>query len=179
MTRSAILAGMTENPYPTRTSRTAAFVDIENLAGPRPSVTGAEAVGVALQRTVRLSPEDLTVVASHPCNAQAAGAVSRRLHGQLLVRRGESGADKALIGSLQELPPGAIRSLVAPIRRVVIASGDGIFSHEVATQRMRYPEIIFIVVCWRGTLSRRLARVCHAAVYLDDISDAPSLALVA
>jgi hypothetical protein len=105
--------------------RTLHLIDVENLLGdPRPDADSVRRARHAYESHVVVGEHDLVVVA---CNHGCALEVGLAYAGaRLVVRSGPDGADLALLEVLGEY------DLRGRFEAVVVASGDGIFSHAVA-----------------------------------------------
>jgi predicted nucleotidyltransferase len=136
-----------------RRGRTLHVIDVENLVG-TPYMTADDAGWVMQRYRLEVAPltGDLAVVA---CNPGAAFEVKPAWPDALFrVRAGEDGADLAL---LAELHTGDISRRFA---RVVIASGDHIFS--AAAWTLRSAGVVIAVAVGRGALSSDLRRAASA-----------------
>lgn len=133
------LATSTSTPVMTGV-RSLALTDIENLLGDDPRLASAAGVRATLATFVEraeLRHDDLIVVA---CNPALALLVHDALpQGLLRCRRGDNGADLALLGELEDVARIADR-----FDRVVIGSGDGIFAE--AIQRLNHAGVATAVV---------------------------------
>lgn len=130
--------------------RTLHLVDLENLMG------GPFAGRAAIRRAVReyraeagVAAADLVVVATNPALLVEA-AVAWSGGGRFLAGGGEDGADLALLDVVQDACWIAER-----FDRVVIGSGDGLFSDAAAA--LRRLGVVVGVVARHGRMSRRLA----------------------
>jgi hypothetical protein len=136
------------------------LIDAENMEGQGVmSPTGAEQAKVALMNTLPPRSHDHVVVAtSHPANAMVAKeAWPSARH---VVRHGHDGADLALLDVLGE-------GVGQRFTEVVLASGDGIFTDQVAAL---IAQGVPVTVLSRPTgLSHRLratdARLAYLAPY--------------
>jgi hypothetical protein len=102
------------------------LIDIENLAGGG-HLDCARAVAAAerYRRHIPAGDHDLTVVAAGPTSLVAAGVAFA--NARLVLGRGLDGADRALVEVLATDP------IVDRVDRIVLASGDGIFTEVVAS----------------------------------------------
>lgn len=136
--------------------RTIALIDIENLAGtPTPTTEQCHQVRKCLEDIVAGAEPALVVVA---CSHIAAATVSYAWpHGRRLWRSGPNGADSALLDVI------ANEHLDVRFSRVIIASGDGIFTDAVAALAANGVRVE--VVSRPDSLAKRLrmaAMCCHA-----------------
>lgn len=127
------------------------LIDIENLVGrDLRSADLAEFAWAALQYLLRvpLGDTDHLIVACNPANAIAAHQALP--HARLVVGHGRDGADLALLGAVawEEIP--------AHYQRVIVGSGDGIFTDRVA--ELVRAGVVVNVVGLQGTISTRLGR---------------------
>lgn len=128
--------------------RTLHVIDIENLIGSTSFTVGEAAVVARRYALVSgCGPQDFTVLASSHIAAKAAWFGWPT--GRRLVRSGPDGADRALIDVL------TAEDVHARFGRVVVASGDGIFSGPCAW--LQEMGCSMTVVTRRNALSRRLA----------------------
>ncbi len=146
--------------------RSLVAIDLENAASsPRVCLEWAKKIGPFLKDLLQLKVEDLVYVAGSPGNGLAVCTVAHDLHGQARTKRGENGADLALLDALETIPASALSSSDAPIKEIVIVSGDGIFA-DVA-RRFRAMGLSVVGVSRRRSMSRALADACTRVVYLD------------
>lgn len=148
--------------------RTVHLVDIENLMGGADFTVGEAAV--VADHYVRIAvaaPEDFTVLASSHFAAPAAWFgwhTARRL-----LQSGSDGADLALIDVMMS------EDFARRFGRVVVASGDGIFSGPCAWLQEQGCSVT--VVTRREALSRRLAFAVRDVRYLElEPEGAPAVA---
>lgn len=149
--------------------RTLHLVDVENLLG-GPVFTEDEASRVAAEYRVvaGVGPVDFTVVASSHYAAPATWfgwPAARRL-----VRSGPDGADLALVDVMVS------EDLFRRFDRVVVASGDAIFSNPSAW--LQQMGCAVSVVCRPGALSRRLAFAVRDVRFLSGPTAGPGLAIL-
>jgi hypothetical protein len=141
--------------------RTLALADIENLCGVDPRTLEAEQVARVLERfriDAGLRPDDLMVVGANPRLALRVGPAAT---GCLLrFGSGPDGADQALLGELAD-PAWIDRRF----DRVVIGSGDHIFTDAVATLN-HLTRVRTIVVSRLAGLSQHLRRVAQEVHFL-------------
>jgi hypothetical protein len=146
--------------------RTVHLVDVENLMGgvaftaEAVSLIAAEYAAVADFR-----PDDFTVLASSHYAASAAWfgwPEARRL-----VRSGQDGADLALVDVM------LTEDLDRRFDRVIVASGDGIFSGPCGWLQERGCSVT--VVCRRSSLSRRLAFAVRDVRFLSEPDGTPNV----
>ena len=148
--------------------RTLHLIDIENLVG-KPGFTSDD-VAVARARYLTISPMeegDQVVIASGRKSAQAAmfgwpGNVCRK------VKSGVDGADKALLAILED------ESISARFERVVIASGDGIFTIAASKLRTAGVEVFVVARDW-DSLSSSLGSLRINSAFISPLI-APSAA---
>lgn len=126
--------------------------DVENLVGDPLATSGA--IAAARDACAAVSPpaeEDLVVIGCHP--RMTTEIAASWFSGQLLARKGSDGADLALLDAADP------DDLSARFHRVVIGSGDGIFTPLARELRWRGVEVH--VVARLGALSPSLARAAH------------------
>jgi len=146
--------------------RTVHLVDVENLMGS--AAFTAEAVAkVAAEYAVvaDFRPDHFTVLASSHYAASAAWfgwPEARRL-----VWSGQDGADLALVDVI------LTEDLDRRFDRVIVASGDGIFSSPCAWLQQRGCSVT--VVCRRSSLSRRLAFAVRDVRFLTEHDGTPNV----
>lgn len=145
------------------------FIDIENLVGaPRPTIEQVRAAKAVYLAEVPCGPNDQFVLA---CNHLAAEAVSFGWgkNAVIRMRSGPDGADLELLDAIEEaqIPLNWIR--------VIVASGDGIFTETVAHLGAQGAEVT--VVSRRGSLSKRLevAAKKHMVINTDRVIAFPTL----
>jgi hypothetical protein len=85
-------------------------------------------------------------------------------HARYRVRSGPNGADLALLDVLQH------ENVAARFTHVAIASGDHIFTDEVA--HLAAQDVWVTVVTRRRSLSRQLALAAREVIYLDTATEA-------
>ena len=138
--------------------RSVHLVDIENLAG-HTAFDAAEVARIAAEfhRTAVVASYDHVIVASSHFTAPPTwlGIPNARR----LVRSGANGADLALLQVIDT------EDLPRRFDRVVVGSGDGIFSEPVA--RLQAAGCAVTVVSRRGALSRQLRFAVRDVRYLD------------
>jgi len=143
--------------------RTAHLIDIENLVGC--GVFGrseADAGRECYHALGLIRPGDHVIVA---CNPLGVGKIGHPWPGaRLLVGHGPDGADRALLGALES------ERLELRFERIVLASGDGIFSDTVARLRGARREVT--VVGREGSIARRL-RLAAGHNVIEIRSDSP------
>lgn len=133
------------------------LIDVENLCGdPRPSLDVVRAVRRRYLGRLRPGPGDLIVLA---CNHGAALEVGLGWPGvRLLLGSGPDGADNALLNVL------AFERVDQRFDGVVIASGDSIFSGDIA--RIAGAGVRTFVVSRPETLAKRLRLAAQVVVEL-------------
>lgn len=133
------------------------LVDIENLAGaPRPMPEQIKGAREAYLSASGFVPGDLVVVA---CNHGAALDVGLTWPGiRLLMRSGPNGADLALLDVIAD------EHLEQRFSRVVIGSGDGIFTDAAAWLGAR--DVAVDVVARGEALAKRLRLAARATTLL-------------
>lgn len=143
------------NPH---TSRTIAFIDIENLtSSSTPTLPQCQRIWSIVEKVI--DPSKTPVVAA--CSHRAAKIASFAIPGaRWKWRSGPDGADLAL---LEELDPDA---LAPRFSHVVIASGDGIFAERAA--RLAAAGLTVTVVSRRRSLAKRLELASGHVVFIDD-----------
>ena len=122
-------------------------VDVENLLGtgrPLPAQLGWCAR--TYRDVVEVGPDDLVVVASSPFLGVAVGRCWRSC--RLVVGHGPDGADHALLRVLTD------ERVDRRFPEVIVASGDGIFTDQVARLQQHHLEVT--VVSRATALARRL-----------------------
>jgi hypothetical protein len=139
-----------------RRCRTFALCDVENLTGqdPRTVAQGQlDAAVDAFTRRAELVVGDLVVVAANPALAfAAAGALPSA---RVRCRGGRDGADLVLLDELADPD-----HLARRFDRVVLGSGDGIFTEAVI--RLNHAGLRTVVVADFRRLSRRLRLAAQA-----------------
>lgn len=127
--------------------RTAHLIDIENLVGhSRFGRAEASATRDLYQSLGLIRPRDHIIVA---CNPLRVSEIGHPWPGaRLLLGHGPDGADRVLLAAL------ATERLEARFDRIVLASGDGIFTEAIAKVRGARREVV--VVGREGSISRRL-----------------------
>lgn len=152
-----------------RAPRALHLVDVENLVGSGSPTNHDVARCVTAYRRLRvLRDDDLIVVACNPAIGVSVGLSWRSA--RLLVRRGTSGADLALVDV-------ALRERVdSRFDQVVVASGDGLFVDAVGYLQRRGVSVT--VVAPLESLSRRLRMAANRVVpfHLDGDPEAPAVA---
>lgn len=142
--------------------RTLALCDIENLMGTSPrSITASqmEATVEEFSSKAELASNDLLVVAVNP--ALAFDVHRAAPHAGLRCRSGPDGADLALLELVHDPFWVAQR-----FGRVVIGSGDGIFTEAVVA--LNHTEAATVVIGRAGRTSRRLRLAAQEVVLLAD-----------
>ncbi len=130
--------------------RTLLLVDLENLAGgPHVPLDSMVSSVAQFSRLSGLAPGDLAIVGVNPGLLSQASQLMPRA--RLVTRAGPDGADLALLREVHDLLWVAQR-----FDRVVIGSGDGIFSN--VARGLRGLGIAVGVVAPRGSISTRLVR---------------------
>ncbi|WP_373065396.1 NYN domain-containing protein [Gemmatimonas sp.] len=130
--------------------RTLHLLDLENLAGgPKVAQSELDAAVAMYREAAALSHHDLVVVAVNPALAVAAGRTCSGA--RVVVRGGPNGADEALLSVVADR-----EWVAARFDRVVIGSGDGIFT-ELAND-LRALGIAVGVIAQAVRVSSRLAR---------------------
>lgn len=163
---SARLVAASRTPT-TRGDRRLHLVDVENLLGARHRHASDANVRAVLARWlwwVGRRPDDHVVLAAHPGLGVAAGLAVDGA--QLLVAHGRHGADLAL------LDWASVDHIAGRYRRVVLGSGDGIFTPFVRALRHRG---VGIHACTRpGAMSSRLRAAIEATDTADMVASAQS-----
>jgi hypothetical protein len=138
--------------------RTVHLLDVENLVGsPRPGTSEVTTMMRHYRRRVPAGDMDQYVVA---VNHGALLPVGMALTGvQLLARSGRDGADNALREVI------LLDQLDARFERVVIGSGDGIFTELAAW--LAGLGVLVVVVSRPDALSRGLSRTAGEVIPLD------------
>jgi len=140
--------------------RTLHLVDIENLiGGPFQGLSAILDARHNYRQLVGIGPNDHIVVA---CNGKL--AVTVRLiwnQGQLIVGNGPDGADLALLRQLEDP-----HWIAGRYDRVVVGSGDGIFSEAVS--KLAQLGIAAGVVSRPRALAYLLAKAANFVIYLPD-----------
>lgn len=133
-----------------RLDRTLHLVDLENLAG-GPLVTPSQAVKLAeaFARRARYAPGDLMVVGSSHMSGIAASLAFPSA--TVRWRSGPNGADLALLEAVTEFD-------LDRFDRLVLGSGDGIFTELAATARAHGVRVHG--VSRHESMARSLAQVC-------------------
>lgn len=138
------------------------LVDVENLCGG--SHVSDESVGFAMQDywgAVALDPLDHVIIA---CSPQLAIPVHDAApEARILVGRGFDGADRELIGAADT------SDIARRFDRVVIASGDHIFTTLAAS--LRLAGVGVTVVSRESSLSASLARAAQTVVCMSDLPE--------
>ena len=138
-------------------------IDIENIAGSAYNVTPAGALRVRrlLERELGLADDEQAVIAVTA--DQGVFPVAQAFPGkQVLVRRGASGADLALIESIDA------RHTAARYDEVVLVSGDGIFA-QLASMLAYYGATV-TVAADANQLSARLRLASHRTHILNTLT---------
>jgi hypothetical protein len=136
------------------------MLDIENLLGCAiPSKSQLTLLETQLEKLLPLAPVCHSVVA---CNHLAAHCLfGWQSSGRMILRSGENGADLALLESED------FDFIADRYQKVVIGSGDGIFSHCANFLVQKGLEVV--VVSRSGSLSKTLARVASRVVLLPEL----------
>lgn len=134
------------------TGRTAYFLDIDNLCGTgTASPAEVRRMFEAFLETFEIGPSDQVYCAG---TAMAAFVAARTCPGfHVVVGKGQDGADRRLL----DLADPDFVSL--RFERVVIGSGDGIFTELASDLRNRGVEVLLLL--GHGCLNRRLGRAVH------------------
>lgn len=137
------------------------LIDIENLAG-HSALTSASARWAAenYRNEVDFEDGDIVVVAASHRNAFAAAAAFPGA--RLLLGSGPDGADRRLLEVMRE------ESLEVRFDRLIIGSGDGIFSSEAARLAAH---MHVTAVGLPGHVSPRLRMASHITLYLGSRHD--------
>ena len=145
------------------TGRTAYFLDIDNLCGTgKASAAEVRRMFEAFLRAFQIGPNDQVYCAG---TAMAAFVAARTYPGfHVVVGKGKDGADRRLL----ELADPDFVSL--RFERVVIGSGDGIFTELASDLRDRGVEVLLLL--GHGFLNRRLGRA------VDNVKKASGKSLV-
>jgi len=142
--------------------RALVLVDAENIASVAlPSELRCAADRVELRRALGVRETDHVIVASSHRAATAvwwAWPAARRI-----VKSGPDGADLALLRAVD------VGDVCARFNRIVIASGDGIFTDLAIKLTDRGTEVI--VIARKGSISSRLARSASRTVVLPRLHD--------
>ncbi len=138
-------------------TRSLVLVDAENLAGtPLPDATTARRDAALVRTLAPVEPGDQVVVAcSHLAAPNVWWAWPEALR---RVRSGQDGADLALLDAIASIP------VVDRFSRLVIASGDGIFSGLAVA--MSLAGVHVVVVSRARSLSHQLAACADEIVTL-------------
>jgi len=148
---------------PQHCGRAIHLVDLENLIGT--SAMSVEQVAMVRQMYVKaadVAGEDHVVLATGPTAAPTAWFAwgpARRL-----VRAGIDGADQALLEVI------ALEALANRYTRVVVGSGDGIFTDACRVLQL---SCTVTVVCRRESLSAQLSRAVRDVRFLEDVPSLP------
>ncbi|MGO4103381.1 hypothetical protein AB4Y63_05465 [Leifsonia sp. YAF41] len=137
------------------------LIDIENLAG-HSALTPASArwAAAGYRKEAELHRGDLVIIATSHRNAFAAAAAFPAA--RLLLGSGPDGADKKLLEVMRE------EALNVRFDRLVIGSGDGIFSFEAARLAAH---MHVAAVGLPGHVAPRLRMACHATRYFGSHHD--------
>jgi hypothetical protein len=139
-------------------ARSLHLVDIENLAAcSAPSQGQVCTVHHCYTERMALGAFDQVVVASS--HLTLLNAALGWPHARYRVRSGHDGADLELIDVLMH------ESVITRFARIVIASGDGIFTPAAA--RLASAGVWVTVVSRRSSLSAQLALAARQVIYLD------------
>ena len=132
------------------------LIDIENLAG-HSALTPASArwAAAGYRHEAELNGGDIVIIAASHRNAFAAAAAFPAA--RLLLGSGPDGADKKLLEVMRE------EALDLRFARLVIGSGDGIFSVEAARLA---GHMHVSAVGLPGHVAARLRMACHTTLYL-------------
>jgi len=145
--------------------RTLHLIDVENLLGdPRPGPANVRRARDTYESHVEVGEHDLVVVAcNHGCALEVGLAYT---DARLVVRSGPDGADLALLDVLSEY------DLPGRFDAVVVASGDGIFSHAVAA--VGALGLATLVVSRPESLARSLQLAAGGRVVAFDLHGRPT-----
>jgi hypothetical protein len=145
--------------------RTLHLIDVENLLGdPRPDTESVRRARDAYESHVAVGDCDLVVVAcNHGCALEVGLAFA---DARLVVRSGPDGADLALLDVLGEY------DLRGRFDAVVVASGDGIFSHAIAA--MGGLGLAALIVARPESLARTLRLAAGGRVVAFDLNGRPT-----
>ena len=137
------------------------LIDIENLAG-HAALTFASARWAAegYRNVAESASGDLIVVAA--CHRTAFAASAAFPGARLILGSGPDGADKRLLEVMRE------ESLDARFGRLVIGSGDGIFTIEAARLATN---MHVACVGLPGHVASRLRMACHTTLYIGSNHD--------
>jgi len=142
---------LSQHGYFAQSGRSLHLVDIENLVGYRHLNVEAATATAKLYRTAAAHrPGDLTVVAASHHNGFAAKAAFPEA--TVRWRSGRDGADLALLDALHEFN-------LDRFDRVVIGSGDGIFTDQA--EACQHHGLSVSVVARLGSIAERLAAVTN------------------
>ena len=154
----------------TQSGRVLTLLDLENLAGGA-SFSQEEATRIYEAHTA-VAPtgqvNHVVVATSHRAATAAWFGLPKNV--RRLVRSGVDGADLALLRVLQT------EDISSRYDRVVIGSGDGIFSFECA--RLQAAGVAVTVVAHRGGLSKRLRLAVPDVRYLEPEVNVATIGLV-
>lgn len=138
---------------------TAAFIDIENFRDQHRTLTSVEHV-ISILRSVhragKLAERTYTVAAASPQLEQICRPANPSV--QWRFRAGRDGADLALLDEI-----GDPTILTETFDRVVIASGDGIFTDTVRSLRAAGAHVTVIAV--KGSCSAELATAANQTLW--------------
>lgn len=139
--------------------RTLHLIDLENLLGSARRASDVAAAWVAYAAALHLDRDDHVVIGTGPLLAGIAWFALPRAGLRRVVGRGLNGADLVLIQEVQDL--GAV---ARTYQRLVIASGDGLFTD--TARRYRAAGLQVIQVLGRGGGHPNLARECDRQIRL-------------
>lgn len=137
------------------------LVDIENVVGG--AVQTAESAITArriIEGGVQLESTDQVIISSSHFGALHSGLAWKGA--RLVVRSGPDGADLALLDVLED------ESIASRFDRVVIVSGDGIFTDSIAALSALGVEVV--VVGHRDGMSRRLRMAASQVIEFEQIA---------
>ncbi len=149
---------MTKKPKPvkkTHPHETDQLIDIENLVGAS-ELTAANVVEVKTAMDLMEGVNAMQVVACSHHNAEV--VLFNWPKARIILKSGEDGADLALIMVATD------EDIAKRFDRVVIASGDGIFT--TVAKKLLEQGVEVSIVCGRGALSKNLKRQCSNVRYL-------------
>jgi hypothetical protein len=137
------------------------ILDIENLmGGPREGATSLHITSQLYRTAVRISTSDQVVVGANPRLAVDLWPEWKGTH--LVFGKGPDGADKALLSTINDA-----RNIASRFDRVVIGSGDGIFTN--AVYALRSLGIAVGVVGRERTVSHALANAADFVVFIPSV----------
>ena len=146
------------------------LIDIENLVGtPHPSASQIADVQELIEVSGSIGKNAQCVVA---CSHFAAQEVMFSFPNALKrIKSGINGADLALLGELSDY------RVMSRFQRIVLCSGDGVFTEEVARLGSAGTEVT--VIAREGSLSKRLELAAKNVVTFNyEINEEPEIALM-